>query len=138
MLVNKALGVSVGQDSTGALVLALVAIYVVVMGCIGVFANLGQSRSDSGNEASANAPLLIGIDESAIRSNRELTRTYQLTDREMDVLVLTMSGLNADGIVTQLGVSKNTVRTHQQKLYRKLNIHTKEELQAFVHTVATR
>ena len=138
MLVNKALGVSVGQDSTGALVLALVAIYVVVMGCIGVFANLGQSRGDSGNEASANAPLLIGIDESAIRSNRELTRTYQLTDREMDVLVLTMSGLNADGIVTQLGVSKNTVRTHQQKLYRKLNIHTKEELQAFVRTVATR
>lgn len=138
MLANKALGVSVGQDSTGALVLALVAIYVVVMGCIGVFANLGQPRGESGKEASAGVPLLIGIDESVIRSNRELTLTYQLTDREMDVLVLTMSGLNADGIATRLGVSKNTVRTHQQKLYRKLDVHTKEELQAFVRTVATR
>lgn len=138
MLANKALGVSAGQDSTGALVLALVAIYVVVMGCIGVFANLGQPRGESGKEASVGTPLLIGIDESVIRSNRELTLTYQLTDREMDVLVLTMSGLNADGIATQLGVSKNTVRTHQQKLYRKLDIHTKEELQAFVRTLATR
>ena len=50
-----------------------------------------------------------------------------LTERERDVLCLVSMGYTVQRIAEERGVSQNTVRTHTKGLYRKLDIHTKQE-----------
>jgi DNA-binding NarL/FixJ family response regulator len=46
-----------------------------------------------------------------------------LTPRERQVLDLLVEGLPTTGIAAELGVSKNTVRTHVASVLRKLRVH---------------
>ncbi|NTW28894.1 MAG: helix-turn-helix transcriptional regulator [Coriobacteriia bacterium] len=57
-----------------------------------------------------------------------LTEAYALSNREADVLLLLARGLNARGIAEHLSISRNTVRTHIQHIYEKLNISSQQEL----------
>lgn len=52
---------------------------------------------------------------------------FGLTERERDVLGLVSMGYTVQRIAEERGVSQNTVRTHTKGLYRKLDIHTKQE-----------
>jgi len=47
-----------------------------------------------------------------------------LTDREREVLVLLMDGLDRGAIAKRLYVSANTVRTHMANLFAKLGVHS--------------
>ncbi len=51
-----------------------------------------------------------------------------LTKREYDVLLLLLKGRSVPIIARQLGVSENTVRSHTKSIYRKLGLHSKQEL----------
>ena len=42
-------------------------------------------------------------------------------------------GLDTPTIAQALGVSDNTVRTHKKSLYRKLDVHSKQELLELMH-----
>lgn len=53
---------------------------------------------------------------------------YDLTRREVDVLDLFSRGLSAQKTALALSISVNTVNTHAMTLYRKLDIHSKQEL----------
>ena len=55
-----------------------------------------------------------------------------LTQREKDVAVLTYRGLSAKRISEELFVSESTVKTHQSHIYRKLDIHRKQDFIAYV------
>ena len=79
--------------------------------------------------------LVLSVPETALRTNQTLTETYRITNREMDVLILTLSGRNASAIAQMLFVSEETVRTHLKHIYKKLDIHSKEELHRLVETV---
>ena len=57
-----------------------------------------------------------------------LGKQHGLTDREQDIMALIVRGRDAPGIARQLHISINTVRTHSKNLYRKLDIHSKQEL----------
>ena len=48
-----------------------------------------------------------------------------LTPRELEVLQSMVDGLSSGDIAAQMGVSVNTVRTHVQRLMRKLDVHTR-------------
>lgn len=92
--------------------------------------------SINGMEKPSRAPvvkIITTYPENAVRENPDLRDRYRITDREMDVLVLALSGRNARAIADVLFVSENTVRTHLKKIYRKLDVHKKEELHRFVH-----
>ena len=52
----------------------------------------------------------------------------QLTPREREVLVLLVRGRDVRHISEALVVSVNTVRTHIQKVYSKLGVHSRQEL----------
>lgn len=52
---------------------------------------------------------------------------FGLTERERDVLELVSMGYTVQRIAEERGVSQNTVRTHTKGLYRKLDIHSKQE-----------
>lgn len=51
-----------------------------------------------------------------------------LTKREYDVLLLLLKGRSVPVIARQLSVSENTVRSHTKSIYRKLGLHSKQEL----------
>ena len=62
------------------------------------------------------------------RENVEgIASEYFLTAREADVLLLLAKGYSQRGIAGKLDVSDNTVRTHMRNLYRKLQIHSRQE-----------
>lgn len=58
-----------------------------------------------------------------------LGREHGLTDREIEVMQFLAKGRSKGYIAEELVVSENTVRAHARRLYAKLDIHTKAELQ---------
>ena len=57
---------------------------------------------------------------------------HDLTPREQEILALLVRGSDTPGIACALGLSDNTVRTHKKSLYRKLDVHSKQELLALM------
>ncbi|HET9671913.1 MAG TPA: response regulator transcription factor [Actinomycetota bacterium] len=55
----------------------------------------------------------------------------RLTPREHEVLGLLVDGTDSSGIARQLGISRNTVRTHVQSILTKLQVHTRLEAATF-------
>ena len=58
-----------------------------------------------------------------------LARQFELTAREVEVMKLLAKGRSKGYIAEELYISENTVRGHARRLYAKLDIHTKAELQ---------
>lgn len=59
---------------------------------------------------------------------QDLAREAGLTDREAQLLVLFAHGRNIDFICNELYISKNTAKTHSRNIYRKLDVHSQQEL----------
>lgn len=57
-----------------------------------------------------------------------LVRAHNLTPREAEVLELIGRGRDVGAIAEILCLSRNTVRTHVQRLYADLSVHTRQEL----------
>ena len=51
----------------------------------------------------------------------------QLSSRERDVLELLREGLGTDAVAERLGVSRNTIRSHIQRILTKLQVHSRLE-----------
>ena len=58
----------------------------------------------------------------------ELSRIYQLTEAEADVMHCLCLGRSKKYIAAELAMSEDSVRYHAKQLYRKLDVHTREEL----------
>lgn len=56
-----------------------------------------------------------------------------LTDRETDILYLLSRGYSGAKVCDELGISRGTLNTHSTSIYRKLDIHSKQELIDFVN-----
>lgn len=57
-----------------------------------------------------------------------LARAYDLTRREEELTVLLLDGCAQAALPDILCVSENTVKTHVRRIYRKLGIHSRQEL----------
>ena len=57
-----------------------------------------------------------------------IANRYLLSRRETEVLFLLAKGCNAARIQEKLCISKSTAKTHISHIYRKLDIHTQQEL----------
>ena len=67
-----------------------------------------------------------------LRSNLKI---YQrLTKRERELIKLFSAGLTNQEVADQLHISKLTVKTHRNNIYRKLNISNLSQLMHFAHT----
>lgn len=58
----------------------------------------------------------------------ELARKYRLTERESEVFRYLAQGHTRASIAKRLFVSENTVREHVKSIYKKLHIHSKQQL----------
>lgn len=98
-------------------------------------ATSGPARAVAPVDAAGNpsaAPLASPPDTS-LDAAREATcaalaEQHDLTDREHDVLGLLSKGRSVADIASSLGVSENTAKTHIKNVYRKLEVHSKQDI----------
>lgn len=72
-----------------------------------------------------------GADNAGGLSDRGCTvtaRLFGLTAREASILSYLAKGRDAKFIAGELVISEGTVRTHTKHIYRKMNVHSKQEL----------
>lgn len=55
-------------------------------------------------------------------------KAYSLSNRETDILELILRGRNVARMSETLFVSENTVRSHSKNLYRKLDVHNRQQV----------
>lgn len=67
---------------------------------------------------------------------KRIASEFALSNREADVLPLLASGNSHKRVAEQLYISAETVKTHAHSIYRKLDVHSKQELIDFVRTKA--
>lgn len=136
-----------GVDLASTVVPVAVAVLTcVALGAVGVLAwrELGScAQADEGLEVQANVGRdgdqgMVGVDggEDLARqvppALERLARTYGLTQREVDVACYLERGYTARQVCEAECLSLNTVQSHSKNLYRKLGIHSREELVALM------
>ena len=82
----------------------------------------------------------FAVDEFVARVRRLLERAEgrpvfesALTRRELEILTLVADGLSRDEIAKRLFISPKTVGTHTERIFRKLNVHSRAEAVSFAY-----
>lgn len=63
---------------------------------------------------------------------QDALRAAGLTEREAEVALLFAQGFSIGSVAEKLGIERSTAQSHSKAVYRKLGIHTKDELIALV------
>ncbi len=121
-------------DTTTVTICALVVLYVLAM----VYAVAQRRQRNKAIEEAgaatkpadmmANRSVSTILAEELMKRAGLLAERHGLTDRETEVLQRLVAGNTTRGIAAKLFVSENTVRTHLKSLYRKLDVHSKQEI----------
>lgn len=107
--------------------IAMVAVYALIMAVI-VLLRCIPGRKAETRTAAEPSQAIIGADDESDGREAALAVHYGLTAREAEVFHLLAQGFNRPAIARELVISDNTVRTHMKSIYRKLDIHTQQEL----------
>lgn len=91
----------------------------------------GGPAAVSGGEGDGRSRPLDMLDIAA-RDAHGLAVRFGLSPREEEILALTFVGKDSPTIAAELGLSDNTVRTHRKNIYRKLDVHSKQEALALL------
>lgn len=65
-----------------------------------------------------------------------LANTYNLSEREREVLLLAAKGYTARAIAQTLHVSQSTAQTHISRIYTKMEVHSKQELITVIESLS--
>jgi DNA-binding CsgD family transcriptional regulator len=78
----------------------------------------------------ADETIMVAVDPPAPRlpSRQELRHRFGLTAREADTTLLLALGASNKQIATELGISPHTVRTHAERIFRKLGVKSRKAL----------
>lgn len=80
-------------------------------------------------------PLLRTLGLERATASRTMAQLEPLSRQEQRVLRLLVAELSYPEIARELIVSINTVKTHVSSIYRKLNVHSRREARAVVHSL---
>ena len=120
---------SFGLAGSDAVVSGLVVILVVAATMIllaeGAVQPLGVSFL--GEDGAAGDRAIVKKQELANRC-QELARSYGLSPREEEVLLLLAQRKTVGSIERELFIANGTAKTHIRHIYRKLDIHSRDEL----------
>jgi len=98
------------------IVFALIALIVVVFGVIMLRAN--SVKTLPGSEAMESMPFLP----------EDKVCEHKLTKREIEVIGYLACGYTLGAVAAKLFISKSTAQTHVKSAYRKLGVHSKDDL----------
>ncbi len=116
-----------GWPVAGIVVAAVVVGTCIIFSERGTSANWGIVLYEEGDDLYRTARLnALG------RRCAELGRAHGLTEREQEVLLLLAQRKSASDIERELCVAHGTAKAHIRHVYRKLDIHAREELFALV------
>lgn len=122
-IVPRILTVKFDQFSSAAEMLLLVLVFSLIALIIVVFGlamlrgkSKAQSASRVDDEDEGIAERLSSLDE------------YALTNRELEMISFLAQGYTLNKVATKMFISKSTAQTHAKSVYRKLDVHSKDEL----------
>ncbi len=133
-------GFATSSDMFGELtmqvwVVVVVLIFVVVFSLVtSKSCYPGDDEADGvgtflGAEACEGAPAPFADVERAFRERcREVAHRFGLTERQEEVLYLLAKGRNTAYIQEELVISPHTVKAHTYAIYKKLDLHSQQEL----------
>ena len=110
--------------------IAAIAAFCIVVGVVVVLLRYSTRATELAQEAAQQASKQ-GEDWQKDLCARA-TEGFGITGRELDVVELTYRGYSAKRIAEELLVSESTVKAHLSHAYRKLDIHSKQELIAHI------
>lgn len=88
---------------------------------------MNEARCECEAERSSAAQAIVRKQELAERCN-EVAQEHGLTNREQQILLLLAQHKTISAIEHELFVANGTVKAHVRHIYRKLDIHSREEL----------
>ena len=111
---------------SGSLLFAFLPVALILAFFVVVLLVFNDYRSPLRQWLTAGEPAETGdeIPEACV----ELTRRFSLTPREHEVLSLLARGRTAAYIGRSLGIAPDTAKTHIRSIYRKMDVHTQQEL----------
>lgn len=75
-----------------------------------------------------NRSAFVSHEEALLSRCKAVSRQYELTDREAEVMRYLVAGRSAPFIANELFIAPSTVKYHTARLYSKLDVHSKQEL----------
>lgn len=102
-----------------------------VLACLLVYALflvLAVGRRRISERSESVGIVFIGSEQAFERRCVEVAESAGLSSREQEIMALLSQGKSVNSIAEDLGISANTVRTHNKNLYKKLGVHTKGDL----------
>lgn len=126
--VGNALFASIANGYVVLMVVALAIMYVMFVALTVALVTRGWH-----DEPAAAAPVSSPAAETAPRANphapaSEIASLYGLSEREVEVMGYLSKGRGVSFTAEQLGLSQNTVKAYAKSLYKKLDVHSREEL----------
>lgn len=125
------MGVSVETTSFVFSVAAAVTTMVTLVVCTfrGVFSQLDMGLFESEDRLSeAEAQQESERDAASVR-NLQLVQRFDLTPREQEICLLILRGDSYKQIEEELCISRDTAKSHRQSIFRKCEVHSREELE---------
>lgn len=120
-------------SATGALEFFATWPYVAPLAAVGTFVLAAAAMALLVNYSRRTvAHTQVSDEERVHQLCAQATAAYDITPRELDVVVYTYRGYSAKKIAETLLVSESTVKAHLAHSYRKLGIHSKQKLIAFI------
>lgn len=80
--------------------------------------------------------LAIGRAQSRRVPIEALTELFAFTQREADVVAVILKGANADDIANALSLSRETVRSHLKRVFRKCDVNSMTELLTLIQAAS--
>ena len=126
--VGNALFASIANGYVVLMVVTLAIMYVMFMALTVALVTRGWR-----SEPTAAAPASSPAAEPAPRTSphapaSEIASLYGLSEREVEVMGYLSKGRGVSFTAEQLGLSQNTVKAYTKSLYKKLDVHSREEL----------
>lgn len=92
----------------------------------------GEGAPGEGHGRAAGPAAAMSYSERIVWECTQVARRYGLTLREQEVLELMVQGLSVPDVAQRAGVSYGTAKTHVNHIYRKLDVHSREEALALM------
>lgn len=132
LVLTESLGMS--KNQVPVVLMGLIAVLVLLLSFSAVrgfaFYELARGRMEDSAGAGVTDDGARGFVFSSVAAG--LVEEFGLSEREGEILSALLKGHSLPRIANDLLISKSTVATHTQHIYKKLGLHSKQELIAFV------